>query len=75
MGKTAISKAKNYLSVYEKFNLVRENSIFGHCIHLSEKELEILEEKLSVAHCPTSNLLLDQVFLILEVSMKILKLD
>ena len=50
-------KSENYLSVYEKFNLVRENSIFGHCIHLSEKELEILEERnSSVAHCPTSNL-------------------
>ena len=50
-------KAENYLSVYDKFNLVRENSIFGHCIHLSEKELEILEERnSSVAHCPTSNL-------------------
>ena len=50
-------KAENYLSVYDKFNLVRENSIFGHCIHLSERELETLEERnSSVAHCPTSNL-------------------
>ena len=49
--------AENYLNVYEEFDLVRENSIFGHCIYLSEKELRILEEKnSSVAHCPTSNL-------------------
>ena len=46
--------AENYLNVYEEFDLVRENSIFGHCIYLSEKELRVLEEKSSVAHCPTS---------------------
>ena len=55
--KNLYPNSKNYLNVYEQFNLVRENSIFGHCIHLSDKELDILQERnSSVAHCPTSNL-------------------
>ena len=55
--KNLFPNAKNYLNVYEQFDLVRENSIFGHCIHLSDKELDILQERnSSVAHCPTSNL-------------------
>ena len=49
-------KSKNYLDVYDKFNLVKKNSIFGHCIHLKEAEIEILKDKKSsIAHCPTSN--------------------
>ena len=55
--KNLFPNSKNYLNVYEQFDLVRENSIFGHCIHLSDKELDILQERnSSVAHCPTSNL-------------------
>ena len=55
--KNLYPNSKNYLNVYEQFDLVRENSIFGHCIHLSDKELDILQERnSSVAHCPTSNL-------------------
>ena len=55
--KNLFPNATNYLNVYEQFDLVRENSIFGHCIHLSDKELDILQERnSSVAHCPTSNL-------------------
>ena len=49
-------KYKNYLDVYDKFNLVKKNSIFGHCIHLKEAEIEMLKDrKSSIAHCPTSN--------------------
>ena len=43
--KNLFPNATNYLNVYEQFDLVRENSIFGHCIHLSDKELDILQEK------------------------------
>ena len=41
-------KSKNYLDVYDKFNLVKKNSIFGHCIHLKEAEIEMLKEKLVI---------------------------
>ena len=49
-------KSKNYLDVYDKFNLVKKNSIFGHGIHLEENEIQMLQERqASIAHCPTSN--------------------
>ena len=54
--KQLFPKIKSYLEVYQKFNLVKKNSIFGHCIHLQKREIDILREiKSSVAHCPTSN--------------------
>ena len=54
--KQLFPKIKSYLEVYQKFNLVKKNSIFGHCIHLQKREIDILKEiKSSVAHCPTSN--------------------
>ena len=47
---------KNYLDIYDKFNLVKKNSIFGHCIHLKDAEIEMLKDTgSSIAHCPTSN--------------------
>ena len=46
----------DYLGVYESFGLVGETSIFGHSIHLKDREFDVLKEKgSSVAHCPTSN--------------------
>ncbi len=50
-------KSLDYLDVYEKFGLLQSKSIFGHCIHLKNREYEALGiSKASVAHCPTSNL-------------------
>ncbi|MDA9734680.1 guanine deaminase [SAR116 cluster bacterium] len=54
--KQLFPKIKSYLEIYQKFNLVKKNSIFGHCIYLQKREIDILREiKSSVAHCPTSN--------------------
>ena len=54
--KKLFPNSKTYLEVYEKYGLVKRNSIFGHAIHLTEREIELLEEKnSSIAHCPTSN--------------------
>ncbi|HQO17711.1 MAG TPA: guanine deaminase [Candidatus Cloacimonas sp.] len=50
---------KNYTEVYQKAGLLTENSIFAHCIHLSNEELQILaENKCKIAHCPDSNFFL-----------------
>jgi len=50
---------KDYLAVYERYGLLGPNSLFGHCIHLSEREQAALAETGSVAvFCPTSNLFL-----------------
>ncbi|MGH6920181.1 MAG: guanine deaminase [Geminicoccaceae bacterium] len=51
--------AKSYTDVYDRFGLLGERSLFGHCIHLDEAELERLSASRSVAAlCPTSNLFL-----------------
>lgn len=51
--------ARSYLDVYARFGLVRPRSVFAHCIHLDEEDLETLaEQRALAAFCPTSNLFL-----------------
>jgi guanine deaminase len=52
-------KARDYLDVYESFGLLGPRSLFGHCIHLEEREKSAMADSGSVAvFCPTSNLFL-----------------
>ena len=49
--------AKSYTDVYDRCGLLGPGSIFGHCLHLADEELQRLSETRSVAaFCPTSNL-------------------
>ena len=49
--------ATSYADVYDRFGLLGPRSIFGHCLHLAEDELQRLSGTGSVAAlCPTSNL-------------------
>ena len=49
----------DYTDVYEHYGLLGKKSLFGHCIHLSERETDALSDSGSVAvFCPTSNLFL-----------------
>ncbi|MGN6465181.1 MAG: guanine deaminase [Rhizobiaceae bacterium] len=51
--------SKDYTDVYDHYGLLGRKSLFGHCIHLSEREADALSEAGSVAvFCPTSNLFL-----------------
>lgn len=51
--------ARDYTDVYEHYGLLGARSLFGHCIHLSEREADALSASGSVAvFCPTSNLFL-----------------
>ncbi len=51
--------AEDYLGVYENHGLVRERSVFAHCIHLSEGEWQRLGSSgAAAAFCPSSNLFL-----------------
>jgi guanine deaminase len=51
--------SKDYTDVYEHYGLLGRKGLFGHCIHLSEREADALSESGSVAvFCPTSNLFL-----------------
>ncbi|MER9317821.1 guanine deaminase [Mesorhizobium sp. M0659] len=52
-------QARDYTDVYEQYGLLGPKSLFGHCIHLSEREADALSDSGSVAvFCPTSNLFL-----------------
>lgn len=49
----------DYLEIYERCGLLTDRTVFGHCIHLSEKECERLSSAGAIiAHCPTSNFFL-----------------
>ncbi|OLP59453.1 guanine deaminase [Xaviernesmea oryzae] len=51
--------AIDYTDVYARYGLLGPKTLFGHCIHLSEREMDAMSETGSVAvHCPTSNLFL-----------------
>jgi len=46
----------SYAQVYEKFNLLRDNTILAHGVHLTEDEMVLLAKYgAGVSHCPTSN--------------------
>ncbi|MDK1374882.1 MULTISPECIES: guanine deaminase [unclassified Sinorhizobium] len=52
-------EAKDYTDVYARYGLLGPKSLFGHCIHLSDREADAMSETGSVAvFCPTSNLFL-----------------
>ena len=49
----------SYLDVYDQFGLVRERSVFAHCLHLADSDRRKLHDKGAAAiFCPTSNLFL-----------------
>lgn len=46
----------NYTDIYDHYGLLDERAIYGHAIHLSERELvRFYETGAKIAHCPTSN--------------------
>ena len=50
---------KDYLDVYEHYAMVRPGAVFGHCLHLNDREWRTLSEKgATIAFCPSSNLFL-----------------
>lgn len=51
--------ARSYLDVYEQCGLVRERSVFAHCLHLDDEDRDCMASAGSAAaFCPTSNLFL-----------------
>lgn len=54
--KKLFPEADDYLNTYERFGLVNEKSMFAHCVHLSESEVDRLKQAgSSIAFCPSSN--------------------
>jgi guanine deaminase len=51
--------SSSYLDVYDRFGLVRERSVFAHCLHLEDEECRLMAGRgAAAAHCPTSNMFL-----------------
>ncbi|BCH63468.1 guanine deaminase [Agrobacterium vitis] len=52
-------ESSDYTDIYARYGLLGRKTLFGHAIHLSEREADALAESGSIAvHCPTSNLFL-----------------
>src|SRR5690606_545804 len=52
-------EAADYTDVYARYGILSDKALFGHAIHLSDREADALSEAGAVAvHCPTSNLFL-----------------
>ena len=57
--KALFPERRNYLDVYDHFNLLGERSVFAHGVHLCDEQCARLAQTGSaVAFCPTSNLFL-----------------
>jgi guanine deaminase len=51
--------SRSYLDVYDRYNLVRERSMFAHCLHVDDQDRGIMAKQgAAIAFCPTSNLFL-----------------
>ncbi len=50
---------RSYLDVYDHFGLLRERSVFAHCLHMDDADRSTMAAKGgAAAFCPTSNLFL-----------------
>ena len=57
--RTQFPWSESYLGVYDRYGLVRERSVFAHCLHLGAAERDRLAASgAAAAFCPTSNLFL-----------------
>ena len=52
-------ESRSYLDVYDGFGLLREKSVFAHCLHMDHEDRSCMAKKGgAAAFCPTSNLFL-----------------
>lgn len=57
--KELFPEALDYTDAYDRYGLLRERAIYGHGVHLTDREYHVLNERgAAVAHCPTSNFFL-----------------
>ena len=52
-------ESRSYLDVYDQHGLLRERSVFAHCLHMDDEDRSCMAAKGgAAAFCPTSNLFL-----------------
>src|SRR5215831_9207031 len=57
--KELFPERKGYLDVYDHYSLCRPRAVFGHGVHLTDDEMQVMHRTGSaIAHCPTSNFFL-----------------
>lgn len=62
-------RSRSYLGVYEDMGLLRQRSVYAHCLHLDADDRALMAERgATAAVCPTSNLFLDSGFFNFEQS-------
>ena len=56
-------QSRSYLATYADFGLMRERSVYAHCIHFDDDDRALMRETgAAAAVCPTSNLFLGSGF-------------
>lgn len=57
--KELFPQALDYTDAYDQYGLLRDRAIYGHGVHLTEREMNVISERgAAIAHCPTSNFFL-----------------
>lgn len=69
--KSLFPERDGYLDVYDHYGLVRPRGVFGHCVHLTDKEwARMAKAGATIAFCPTSNLFLGSGLFPLDTARK-----
>lgn len=55
--KSLCPDCETYADVYDKYGMLSSSAIMAHCVHLPEREIELLKKTGTfAAHCPESNM-------------------
>jgi guanine deaminase len=69
--KELFPERQGYLDVYDHYSLCRPRAVFGHGIHLTDEEMQVMHRTGSaIAHCPTSNFFLGSGFFNIQRAMQ-----
>ena len=64
--------ARSYLSIYQDFGLMRDRSIYAHCIHFDDEDRALMRDTgAAAAVSPTSNLFLGSGFFDYEGALRV----
>jgi guanine deaminase len=69
--KELFPERSGYLDVYDHYGLCRPRAVFGHGIHLTDEEMQVMHRTGSaISHCPTSNFFLGSGYFNIQRAMQ-----
>lgn len=69
--KDLFPECKSYSDVYDSHNMMGPRTIYGHCVHFTEDDFQLMHDRdASISHCPTSNLFLGSGLFNLKMAKK-----